>query len=37
MACFVTALHRKSMHQRADALIGLAHTGFRDELANSLW
>ena len=29
-------LKGKSMHQRADALIGLAHPGFRDELANSL-
>ncbi|MFZ5741282.1 MAG: acetyl-CoA hydrolase/transferase C-terminal domain-containing protein [Pseudomonadota bacterium] len=26
----------KSVHQRADALIGLAHPKFRDELANSL-
>lgn len=29
-------LKGKSMHQRADALIGLAHPRFRDELANSL-
>ncbi|MBA4163301.1 MAG: 4-hydroxybutyrate--acetyl-CoA CoA transferase [Erythrobacter sp.] len=29
-------LKGQSMHQRADALIGLAHPGFRDELANSL-
>lgn len=29
-------LRGKSVHQRADALIGLAHPKFRDELANSL-
>lgn len=29
-------LKGKSMHQRADALIGLAHPRFRDELANAL-
>ncbi|AIT78395.1 acetyl-CoA hydrolase/transferase family protein [Novosphingobium pentaromativorans] len=29
-------LRGKSMHQRADALIGLAHPRFRDELANSV-
>ncbi|MEH6660061.1 MAG: acetyl-CoA hydrolase/transferase C-terminal domain-containing protein [Parasphingorhabdus sp.] len=29
-------LKGKSLHQRADALIGLAHPKFRDELANAL-
>ena len=29
-------LRGKSVHQRADALIALAHPKFRDELANGL-